>query len=409
MGGFSPPVGTAPTVNTTLRTVTQIDTATSLMRDVESEIEFETPEAAPLTAIFKALRGRRVADQRKFEWPFVPDYPKDLSVSADATAAATQIVLGANEYGRLRRGMQLLNSRTGETFVVGGAAEPSSATIDIIARAPAQAMVNGDALRIIGTAAEENHDKPAIRSQAEVYAYNYTQIHESIWGLTGRAQNSSSYMGNEKAYERKKLMVRHTQEKEEILINSWRYQSSTAGPINSTELTTTGGLRFWVQSNVWNMAGQRPTEGQFFDFLAYVMQFGPSGYERKGESGGKLLVYSPAWASLIDSWAKNKIQYENISTKLGIKIGFLQSSVGDVMLKLHPLFGRPGYRDKLFILDLPLLKYVAHKGRDTELAENVQTPGGDRYEALVRSDFGLEAAGDERSHAMAYGLGLASS
>jgi len=408
MGGFAPPVAGVPTVNTTVRTVTQIDTATSLIRDVSPDVEFETPEAAPLTAIFKAIRGRKTADQRKFEWFFVPDYPRDLSVATAATAAATQVVVSTGEYTRLARGMQLVNTRTGETFVVGGASEPSSTTIDIVGRANPQAMEVGDTLRIIGSAQEENHDKPAIRSQAEVAYYNYCQIHEKTWGLTGRAQNSSSYMGNEKAYERKKAMVAYNQEREEILINSWRYQSSTAGPVNSTELTTTGGLKFWIQSNVWNLGGVNPTETQFFDFLAYVMQWGPSGYERKGgESSGKMIVCSPKWASLINSWAKGQIQYEPMDKKLGIKIGFLQSPIGDVMIKMHPLFGRQGYRDKLFILDLPLIRYVAHKGRDTEIYEGVQTPGGDRYEALIRADFGLEVAGDERAHGLIHGLNLA--
>lgn len=408
MGGFSPPVGTAPTVNTGVKTVTQIDTATSLIRDVDTDVQFETPEAAPLTAMFKVLRKESPAEQRKFEWFFVPDYPRDLSVTAAATAAATQIVVAAGEYTRLRRGMQLMNNRTGEVFIIGGGAEPSSTTIDIAGRAGAAAMEAGDALRIIGTAAEEHHDKPVIRSQAEVAYYNYTQIHESIWGISGRAQNSSSYMGNEKAYERKKLMVRHNQEIEEILINGVRYQSSTGGVVNSSELTYTGGLNFWIQSNVWNLGNTRPTEGQFFDYLAYLSQFGPSGYEQKGlASSGKLIVASPAWMSLIDSWMKNKIEYEPISDTLGVKVGFMKSSVGEFMIKLHPMFGRPGYRDRLYVLDLPLLKYKAHKGRDTEIAENVQTPGGDRYEALIRSDFGLKAMGDERAHGRVVGLALA--
>lgn len=407
MGGFSPPVPTPATANTGVKTVTQIDTATSLIRDVDPDIQFETPEAAPLTAILKAVRKKETADQRKFEWAFVPDYPVDLTVSAAATAAATQIVLGAAEYGRLRRGMQILNLRTNEVFIVGGAAEPAAATIDIVGRANAAAMEVGDALRIIGSAAEENHDKPAIRSQAEVYFYNYTQIHESIWGLTGRAMNSASYMGNEKAYERKKLMVRHNKEVEEIIINSWRYQSSTAGPVNSSELTQTGGLRYWIQSNVWNLGNTRPTEGQFFDFLAYVSQFGPSGYEAKGTSSGKLILASPAWMSLLDSFMKNKVEYENITTKLGVKVGFVQSAVGEFMVKLHPMFGRPGYRDKLLVLDLANISYVAHKGRDTTIAEDVQTPGGDRFEALIRSDFGLKVAGDERAHAWVEGLAIA--
>lgn len=410
MGGFSPPVAAAATANSGVRTVTNIDTATSLIRDVDPDIQFENAEASPLTAFVKVLNKKETSDQRKFEWFFVPEYPKDLTVSAAATAAATQIVLGASEYSRLRRGMQLMNARTGEVFIVGGASEPAAATIDIAGRANAAAMEVGDALRIIGTAAEEHHDKPAIRSQAEVGYFNYCQIHEDIWGLTGRAQNSASYMGSEKATERKKLMVRHNQGIEEILLNGYRYQSSTAGVVNSSELTYTGGLNFWIGSNVWNLGGTRPTQAQFLDYLAFVSQFGPSGYENKGAaSSGKMILYSPAWASLIDEWFDKKIEYTQASDKLGVKVGFVQSSVGEFMLKLHPMFGRPGYRDRLYVLDMPLLKYVAHKGRDTSVFEDVQTPGGDRYEAIIRTDFGLKAVGDERAHGRVYGLALATS
>jgi hypothetical protein len=303
--------------------------------------------------------------------------------------------------------MQLMNNRTGEVFIVGGSAEPTTTTITIAGRAGAAAMLDGDKLRIIGTAAEEHHDKPAIRSQQEVAYSNFCQIHESILGLTGRAQNTASYMGNEKAYERKKLMVRHNQGIEEILINGVRYQGATAGVINSSELTYTGGLNFWIGSNEWDLAGTTPTEEQFMDYLGYISQFGPSGYEAKGTSSGKLVLASPAWMTLLDKWFKNKVEYEQISTKLGVKVGFVQSSIGEFMVKLHPMFGRPGYRDRLYVLDLALLGYKPHKGRDTSIFENVQTPGGDRYEALIRTDFGLMAAGDERAHGRAHGLTLA--
>jgi hypothetical protein len=111
--------------------------------------------------------------------------------------------------------------------------------------------------------------------------------------------------------------------------------------------------------------------------------------------------------SLLDSFMKNKVEYENITTKLGVKVGFVQSAVGEFMVKLHPMFGRPGYRDKLLVLDLANISYVAHKGRDTTIAEDVQTPGGDRFEALIRSDFGLKVAGDERAHAWVEGLAIA--
>ena len=409
MGGFTPTVSTPATPNSGVRTVGQIETATSLIRDVESDIQFETPETSPVYGILKVLRKQDPADQRKFEWFFVPEYPRDLTVSANATAAATQIVLGANEFSRLRRGMQLMNNRTGEVFSVGGSSEPSSATIDIIGRAGAAAMEAGDGLRIIGTAMEENSDKPAIRSQAEVAYHNYCQIHEDIYGLTGRAQNSSSYMGNEKSYERKKAMVRHNQSIEEILINGIRLAPTAIGYQNTSDVSYTGGLNYWIGSNVWNLANTVPTEEQFMDYLGYLSQFGPNGFEHKGVASGKLILASPAWMRLIDKWFKDRIQYEQISNKLGVKIGIVQSSIGEFMVKLHPMFGRGPYRDRLYVLDLDLLGYTPHKGRDTMVAEGVETPGGDRFEAIIRTDFGLKAMGDERAHGRAYGLNLATS
>ena len=58
---------------------------------------------------------------------------------------------------------------------------------------------------------------------------------------------------------------------------------------------------------------------------------------------------------------------------------------------------------------MALLKYRFHKGRDTTIFENVETPGGDRYEALIRTDFGLQVSGDERAHGRALNLATASS
>jgi len=71
MGGFAPPVPTAPTVNSGVRTVTHLDTATSLIRDVATDVQFEHAEAAPLLAFTKAIRGKVPATQRKFEWKFI--------------------------------------------------------------------------------------------------------------------------------------------------------------------------------------------------------------------------------------------------------------------------------------------------------------------------------------------------
>ncbi len=393
MGGFSPPVPAAPTVNSGVRTVTQIDTATSLIRDVSPDVQFEHAEAAPLLAITKAIRGRVVADQRKFEWFFIKDYPRDCT--NEAAAAAADVSLTITEWSRLIAGMQLMNTRTGEVFLV--TATPTTSTVAIGSRANAAAMNAGDSLRIISNAQEEIHALPAIRSQAEAAYFNYTQWFETAWGWSLRAGNSSSYVGKEPAVERKKAMVRHNQDIEEALINGYRYQNSTAGAVNSSEVTFTGGARYWIQSNYWNLGGNEPTEQQLFEYLGYIFEFGEGGYS-KGGVAKKIAFCSPWWLALLERFSKQKLQMEQMSDKVGVKVATMQCTVGELMVKLHPLFAKPGYRDKMLILDLNHVRYRYHNGLDTTIAENVQTPGSSFRSHQIYTDCGLEFNGDERAH-----------
>jgi hypothetical protein len=402
VGGFAPPVPTAPTVNSGVRSVTQIDTASSLIRDVSPDVQFEHAEAAPLLAITKAIRGKKPATQRKFEMTFIKDYPRDLTNEAAADPAAASLTI--TEWGRLIAGMQVMNTRTNEVFLV--TATPTTSTVAIGARANAQAMLAGDVLRIISNAQEEVHGLPAIRSQAEERTFNYTQWFETSWGASLRAINSDSYIGKEAANERKKAMVRHNQDIEEALINGYRYQSSTGGAVNSSELTFTGGCRYHISSNYWNLGGQRPTEDQLFEYLGYIFEFGDGGYS-KGGTAKKIAFCSPAWLNLFESFNKQRLQMEQMSDKIGLKVAVLQSTVGELIVKLHPLFAKPGYRDKMLILDLNHVAYRFHQGLDTTIAENVQTPGESTRKHHIYTDCGLEFNGDERAHGWVEGLGTA--
>ena len=399
MGGFSPPVPTAPTVNSGVRTVTHIDTATSLIRDVSPDVQFEHAEAAPLLAMTKAIRGKKPATQRRFDWIFVKDFPRDCANEAAATAAATTITV--TEWARLIAGMQMMNVRTGEIFLV--SATPTTSTVTIGGRSNAAAMNAGDSLRIVSNAQEEVHSLPAIRSQAEDHLFNYSQWFETVWGQSLRAANSDSYVGKEPAVERKKAMVRHNQDIEEAFINGYRYQNSTGGAVNSSELTYTGGAKFWIQSNYWNLGGVTPTEAQLFEYLGFLFEFGEGGYS-KGGTAKKVAFCSPAWLSVFETYNKGKLQMEQMSDKVGLKVAFLQSTVGELVVKLHPLFAKPGYRDKMLILDLNHVAYRYHQGLDTTIAENVQTPGDSVRRHHIYTDCGLEFNGDERAHGWIEGL-----
>ena len=392
MGGFAPPVPTAPTVNANVRTVTHIDTASSLIRDVSTDVQFEHSEAAPLLTFTKAIRGKVPCTQRKFDWKFIKDYPRDLTNEAAATAAATTLTI--TEWNRLIAGMQLMNTRTGEIFLVG--VTPTTSTVTIGSRANPATMNAADTLRIISNAQEEVHSLPAILSQAEDTMFNYTQMFETVWGYSLRAGNSDSYVGKEPAVERKKAMVRHNQDIEEAFINGYRYQNATGG-VGGSEITFTGGARYWIQSNYWHLGGNEPTEAQLFEYLGYIFEFGEGGYSRGG-TAKKLALCSPWWLALLERYNKSKLEVEQISDKVGLKVATMQSTVGDLMVKLHPLFAKPGYRDKMLILDLNHIRYRPHKGLDTSIEENVQLPGDSVKRHHITTDCGLEFNGDERAH-----------
>jgi len=393
VGGFAPPVPTPPTVNAGPRTVTQTDAAGSLIRDVSTDVQFEHAEAAPLLAFTKAIRGKVPATQRKFEWKFIKDYPRDLTNEAAATAAATTLTI--TEWANLIAGMQLMNTRTGEIFLVG--ATPTTSTVTIGSRANAAIMNAGDTLRIISNAQEEVHSLPAIRSQAESSFFNYTQWFETVWGYSLRDGNSDSYVGKDTVVERKKAMVRHNQDIEEAFINGYRYQNSTAGAVNGSEITFTGGARYWIQSNYWHLGGNAPTEAQFFEYLAYIFEFGEGGFSRGGV-GKKIAFCSPWWLALLESFNKGKLEVYQTSEKVGLTVSEMQCTVGSLMVKLHPLFAKPGYRDKMLILDLNHIRYRNHQGLDTTIEENVQLPGDSVRRHHVYTDCGLEFNGDERAH-----------
>ena len=63
----------------------------------------------------------------------------------------------------------------------------------------------------------------------------------------------------------------------------------------------------------------------------------------------------------------------------------------------------------LALLAWPLAAAADTAPGDPAETQAVETPGGDRFEAIIRTDFGLKAEGDERAHGRAYGLNLATS
>jgi hypothetical protein len=259
-------------------------------------------------------------------------------------------------------------------------------------------MDNGDPIEIQASAYEDGSGKGTLKSIAETYDFNYTQIIRTPWGHTGREKNTSLYGGKDPKTEKQAQTVKHSQDIERVFLFGRRYSRTGA---NGKEETYSGGAESFIRTNVWDLNGNVPTFEQFNKYLEAVMAEGEGGYIAKGEAT-KFFVHSPAFATLLDTWWMNKIQYVTDDKGLGLKIGFVQTSHGRLGLMKHPLLVGPYHGGFGFVFDFNHMTYRFHAGRDTTLIEGIQNPDVDGMENEYLSDVGLQFE-NEMAHGMVKG------
>lgn len=396
MGGFTPGIPTPPSVQTGQRSVDQI-VAQRVVPDVKNEILFRRPNASPVTVFTKAIRGKKEATQREFGWLFKDEYPRLSSVAdgAGISAAATTLNVPAGEGARFGANYVVMNLRTREVFRVASVATDA---LTIVRLSNPQAMDNGDPIEIQSSAFEDGSGKGALKSIAEVYDFNYTQIIRTAWGYTRRDKNTTLFGGRDPRTEKDWQTTKHAQDIERVLLFGRRFKRTGA---NGKEETYSGGAEFFIRTNKWDLNGQIPTFEQFNRYLEAVMAEGEGGYVQKGEAT-KYLVHAPSWATLFDTWWMNKIQYTTDDKNLGLKIGFVQTSHGRLGLIKHPMLIGPYHGGFAFVFDFNHMKYRPHAGGDTMLREGIQNPDVDGEENEYLTDVGLEFE-NEAAHGLIYG------
>ena len=77
-----------------------------------------------------------------------------------------------------------------------------------------------------------------------------------------------------------------------------------------------GGLEYFIKSNYWNLAGKRPTERAFVEFLEEAMRWGKGG--RQNGSGVKWLFHSARWGTEIEFWAKDRLEMKTLEKVMGL-------------------------------------------------------------------------------------------
>lgn len=369
-----------------------------VIADVSPKILMWEPNATPLCTFAGAVRGKRKATQYRYESFEKEPYPREATVSADATSGATSIVLSAGQGARFAKWYLLQNRRTRELVLV-SSVSTDTLTVTRGAGGLSAAMVAGDTLEYLNSAYEDGSGLGTLKSTQETNVYNYTQIIRTPYGFTGRQEATEMYGGRDPMTERRSQAIEHKKHIEYMMFFGQR--AALTGTNNFVQ-SMSGGLEYFIKTNVWDLGSAEPTERAMVEFLEFAMKYGDGG--NQGGSEKKYLFCSRRWLTVINGWVKDRLEYRPIDKRIGFNAGFFDTPHGTIGLLPVNIFN--GENAALaFLVDMNHVRYVYLQGRDTQLLDNRQAPDIDGSVEEYRSDVGVEVT-LEASHGLIRGLPL---
>jgi len=372
--------------------------AQRIVLDLTDKIHWVQPSAAPFVALSQKLRGSRTVENWTFWLLEKPKYPDYVTLAAGGDGNLT-LTLIAGEGNRIPANMILRNVRTGELV---SATTPAANTV-IVTRAVDStqiAMVGGDVLEFVGRAYADASLIGTIKSVAEVSVFNYCQIMRTPIGWSGRAVETAFYGGSDVTTETQAQMIEHKRLMEKAYFWGPRFWEVAA---NGYIRSTFGGVDHFIKNNyVWNLAGNVPSEDDFYVYLEDAMREGKGGYE--SSDGQKTLFMSARIGSSISKWARDKIQTETLDTVYGLKIRKLETPHGTINLVHSPALDEHN-AGSAFLLDLNHIQPVTFQNRGTKLLKDREPNDSDSRQYEIFSDISLEVSIPE-AHSKIIGWGV---
>ena len=273
---------------------------------------------------------------------------------------------------------QVLSVTDGDVVVVGP--ELGGAT-------GAAASAAGD-VWLIGNANEEGAGLRDIKSTIAAEVYNYCQIFRTPIGITETAKNTKTWTKeNDFDYQRRKKGIEHMVDIERAFLFGKRGLVTTgthpkrfsAGILSRIQTYATAGV---------------DTEAEVESWLESLFAHG---------NVEKYLFASASVVSMINGWAKGKLQVMSKDKTYGLRITTYDSPHGTLHMIKHPLLTGTTYGNYAVGLDMETLTYRYLSNRDTKLMTNRQAPGEDSQVDEYLSEVGLQMEQEKRHAVMSLG------
>lgn len=395
MPDFVPTTRDAPTMVAGLRNQ-NTTLSNRIVVDMADEILLYMPSAAPLTTLTGKVRRKRKAIQPRFDWLTKDEFPRTSTVSGAVLVGATTVNVAAGHGDRIAANYVLLNLNTREQILVTAVSTDALTVVRGIG-STAAAMADGDQLVFLRPVFEDGSDIGTLKSVKEADEYNYTEIIRTAFGWTRRQANTDMYGGRDPMTERKWQGIEHEKSIEHMMYFGRRHTRTGSG---GNLQTFSGGLEYFIQSNIWDLNSNKPSERAWLEFLEEVMRWGEGGNQQG--AGTKYLIASSRWVTEINGWAQDRVEYRPSDTTLGISMMEFKSPHGRVMIIKSPILDY-AHPDFAFLVDLNHIRYAYLQNSDTMLLKEREGNGVDGSEEEYLSDVGCQVE-LEASHAILKGL-----
>lgn len=338
----------------------------------------------PVTKQGKAMKKKETTDP-EFKW-FEDEYQKKVLTGSGTLDpdGGNLTVTGESQY--LQVGDVILVAAQGWVFEVTAIVDANTVTVgaELGGATGAAADASGDVV-ILGNANEEGAGLREIKATTVTQPYNYCQIFRTPIGITETARNTKGWTKeNDFDYQSRKKAIEHMIDIERAFLFGKRY-IDTSG---THPKRFTGGI---IPSITSYKTANVDTEAEFESWLG-AQAFLHGNVE-------KYLFASAAVVSMINSWARKKLELVQSDKVYGMRILRYDSAHGTVNIIKHPLLTGTKYGNYGVMLDMETLTYRYLTNRDTKLLTNRQNPGEDSRVDEYLTECGLQME-QEKRHAI---------
>jgi len=355
--------------------------------DMSDKIYQLDPDKAPLLTLTGKL-SKKPCHNPKYEWLEDQMFPYATAVNKAGGITAGDTTIEVDNYDYMEAGSLIKVPRTGEVMRCTVATASPVTVVRGIGSTSAAALLDNDPLLILSDSNEEGATSRSAKTLQITNDYNYAQIFRTTVEATETNQATDLYGGPDRAYQRKKKGIEHTLKMERAF---WFGERSIV--IGTHPRRTTGGIFEYIKDNFYD-AGGMLTESEFENFMDTAFNKG---------SGIKWGFASGAVISIMNLWAKGKLQVLAKDTTYGLNVTKYVSPHGELNLIKNKLFTGSVYGGYLVVLDFEDDCIVQRTLRDTKLKTNVQDNDADSWKDEYINEAGLEIKLADR-HAVLYNI-----